>query len=207
MDIFVFQEEKMSQKYNENFIKHLSQIKYVANKVADKFGGYIVVDELVNEAWLRGINSDRRSKYQFIQRAAWDMKDYVRSLFGRTEYSYKGKIVPTKKRPSFITNCEPVTDDDNNEITHGRGHSIFDGKIFDKNLFNLENKELIVILMDRTTTQSAEALVDYYLNEHELIETGKYMHRSPPTISQYLKKGRADCLLAVKEMDLENVAI
>jgi len=189
----------MSRKYDEDFIEYLPQIRNAANKLADKFGNVFIIDELVNEAWIRGRNSNRPNKSQFVQRAAWDMRDYVRSIFGRTESRYK-------KRPLFLTNCESAKNPANS-WEHVAGRSMFDGEYHDKNLLRLENDELIKILLNQTLTQNLEAMVSYYLEGNDLVETGELIGRNQSTVYTYLKRGRQRCFEIVKDMGLEHVNI
>jgi RNA polymerase sigma factor (sigma-70 family) len=200
----------MLPKYDEDFIEYLPHIRHAADKVAKKFGNVFVVDELVNEAWIRGRNANRPNQSQFVSRAIWDMKDYVRSLFGRNvegsdkrckRLNARANILTLNGRPSFFTNADGAYD--NGKVRN----SLFDIPVYNKDLLRLENKELVKILLDQTSTQNLEAMVSYYLEGNDLVETGKAIGRNQSTVSTYLKRGRQRCLEVVKEMGLEYVDI
>ena len=192
----------MLKKYDEDFIEYLPQIRHAANKVANKFGDVFVIDELVNEAWIRGRNSNRPNKSQFVQRATWDMKDYIRSIFGRTDYSYKGKKIETEKRPQFFTNYDSPADSE--KVKHRSVGSIFDIPVENKDLFNLENKEIIELILSKTSTKRAIAMINYYLEENNLVETGLLMGHSEGTISNLLKGAKAECYAVATGIGFES---
>ena len=181
----------MSRKYDEDFIEYLPQIRHAAYKVADKFGDTFVVDELVNEAWIRGRNSNRPNKSQFISRATWDMKDYVRSLFGRTDYSYKGKKIVTKKRPQFVTNFHDRHRDETDPYRHS--NNIFDIPVYNENLLNLENKELIELILKTPSERQLKAIELYYFGEMQMKEAGGEMGISECSVSNNIKRGIGSC--------------
>jgi len=200
MDISVFREEKMSQKYNDDFIEYLPQIRNSASILAGKFGGTFVIDELVNEAWIRGRNSDRPNKSQFVQRATWDMKDYVRSMFGRENYSYKGKKIETKKRPQFITNYEDLERPED-AWAHFSGRSIFDVPVDNKDLLNLENKELIELILKAPSKKQLESIRLYYFENMYLKEAGELLGIAECTVHNNITKGIKNCRSRVELID------
>ena len=115
MVTYASQEEITLRKYNEDFERYLEDIKRQAFKIAFKFGpSKFSVDELVNEAWIKGRKSNRPNKSQFVKRAYHDMQDYIREQIGRGNEK--------TKKPKLITNIHTRQD-------RKRGLEIFDREI------------------------------------------------------------------------------
>ena len=204
MDISVFLGEKMSQKYNDDFIEYLPQIRTSASILAGKFGGVFAIDELVNEAWIRGINSNRPNKSQFVSRATWDMKDYVRSLFGknvegsdkrRKRLNGKANFLSLNGRPSFLTNADGAYD--NGKVRN----SIFDDAAEDKRLLSLENKELLELILKSPSKSQLKAINLYYLENLTMKEAGERLGVAECSISNSIKKGIEGCKRRVELID------
>lgn len=192
----------------------IDSIEIMAKGMSANWDGYFAPNELVNEAWIRSLKSKVFSPALIIRRAKLDMIDYIRRQMGR-EYLYvDGKKIrkgvtsvdgkEIKKgiiRPKYYTGFHDLP----SRVygLHGHYDNIFDRPIEDKGLLRLEDTELIVkLLLDHTTTQRAEAMLHYYLEEHDLKEAGVLMEIKECTISTVLKKGRADCHRILEVMQL-----
>ena len=191
----------MSTKYDEDFVECLPQIRHAANEVANKFGDAFVVDELINEAWIRGRDSNRPNKYQLVRRAMWDMKDYVRAIFGRRKpYTHKGKKITVKKRPQFITNFDTLQHSDN-ERGHVSGRSIFDIPVENKDSLNLENRELIELILQAPSPRQIEVIKLYYLGDMSLKEVGNVLGITESSAHNNITRGMINCRLRANLVD------
>lgn len=180
----------------------IDSIEIMAKGMSANWDGYFAPNELVNEAWIRSLKSKVFAPALIMRRAKLDMIDYIRRQMGR-EYLYVDgkKIRKGIIKPKHYTGFHDLP-----HRAYGlQGHydNIFDRPIKDNGLFRLENTELIVkLLLDHTTTQRAEAMLHYYLEEHNLKEAGALMGIKECTISTVLKKGRADCHRILEVMQL-----
>jgi RNA polymerase sigma factor (sigma-70 family) len=204
MDISVFREEKMLQKYNDDFIEYLPQIRKSASILAGKFGGTFAIDELINEAWIRGMHSNRPNKTQLISRATWDMKDYVRSLFGRNaegsnkrckRLNARANFLTLNGRPSFLTNADGAYD--NGKVRN----SVFDKGVVDKNLLSLENKELVKLILRTPSKSQLNTMHLYYFEGLTMKETGEKLGITESSVSNSIKSGIGSCRRRVELVD------
>lgn len=183
-----------------NFIEMLPQIRYVAAKMCKKWGNIFAVDELVNEAWIKSIDKNHIDAPLIIKTAKCDMVDYIRMSIGRNNYISK-KTGNVTSRPKHVTNYDSYWQD-NSTIENTRGNSIFDGEFTDPGFDEIDNKELIDIILSKVTYRKAVAMVNYYLEEHNLVTSGEIMGISNSHFCNILKSGRAEFLKAVGEMEL-----
>lgn len=159
--------------YNQDFNKYLFWIRKSAKKIASKFNNKLfTVDELVNEAWIRGINSNRPNKSEFVQRAYWDMKDYVREEIGREN--------TTRSKLKFITNMH----DDND----GNPLQIFDKVVLNEDLKVIENKELVKKILQIPNSRNTNMISSYYIDGKSLKEIGKENNITESTTCNILKR-------------------
>jgi len=171
----------------ENLIQEL---RSYAQKIAANWGNRFVADELINEAWIRGRNSNLIAVKDIRQRAIWDMKDYIRSEVGR--------VVRKSVKPKLITNLDTFKDEDNH-VTN----DILDGGVEDKSLLELEDKELLIkLLIENTTPKQFKAMFYYYFEEKTLKETGKILGKKEVTIHGLVKKGIKKCNYGLELMSV-----
>lgn len=159
--------------YNQDFNKYLFWIRKSAKKIASQFNNKLfTIDELVNEAWIRGRNSNRPNKSEFVQRAYWDMKDYVREEIGR-ENTAKAKF-------KFITNMHD--DNDGNPI------QIFDKITLNEDLKTIENNELVEKIFQIPNTRNTNMMISYYMDGKSLKEIGQENNITESTTCNALKR-------------------
>ena len=183
-----------------NFVKLLKNIRYIANNLSSYWDNKFQPDELISEAWIRGLKCRHSDAPIIIQRARYDMQDYIKDQVGR-QYVWKNGKKQKKKqenlRPNFYTG---------DYINRYGKHVHVDKCVEDKNLLKLENRELIIhLLLNKTATKRSRAMICYYLKERNLKQTGKLMNFNKSTICQLLKQGREDCKEAIEKMDLIDV--
>jgi RNA polymerase sigma factor (sigma-70 family) len=165
-------EDNVFQEYNKNFEKYLFWIRKSAKLIVFKFNNQVfLVDELINEAWIRGIKSNRQTKSEFVQRAYWDMKDYVREIIGREE---------SKNKLRFLTNQH--TDEKGQEL------STFDKCVDNEDIKRIDNRELLGNLLKVSGEDNRRLINSYYFEEKSLKEIGKENNRAESTTCTRLKK-------------------
>jgi len=188
-----------------NFVDMLPKIQAMASNMCKKYDGKFAVDELVNEAWLGSLRNEHKDAPLIMRAAQLDILDYIRSHLGRKEnkglYDKRCKHAVKRGVPNFITNV----DDNNNEYTHG--YSWLDGRYVDRSFIDIDNRELIQLLLKKTTAQTAESMIHYYLNDNSLVEAGKKMHLSDSTICTILRRGREELKAKAEDIGLDITCI
>ena len=168
----------MLQKYNEDFERYLEDIKRQAFKIAIKFGpSKFKVDELVDEAWIRGRKSNRPNKSEFVQRAYFDMQDYIREQIGRGNEK--------TKKPQLITNIYA-------KFKSRRRFKVFDREVIDEGMKEVDNKDLLEVLLKYPTKKQLNIINSYYFEGKLLKEIGEELNMKECTVSGKLKDIRQD---------------
>ena len=134
--------KKILMKKN-NFEKLIPEITRIARKISIFWNNKFEINELVNEAWIKGIHFNSTDIPLILRRAKFDMIDYIRRQTGRIkECDKKGKEYKSKYtvkyKPRYITNIGYVEDSNNN---------LLDGEHYNVDLLKLENDELIIKLL------------------------------------------------------------
>jgi RNA polymerase sigma factor (sigma-70 family) len=155
----------------------LNGMRYEAIGIVRRCKNTFEVDELVNEAWIAGVNSDLPSKYQRLKRAKWDMEHYVRTRLGR-KIMVKGEEAD---RPVFFTNIEGYEE-------HG----------IDTNIDRVDTHEFLDFLVYKNSMCTLkpiekEIIESYYLKEMKLKEIGEKLDISEGSVSYMLKKALKEC--------------
>jgi len=181
------------------FEEVLPAITAVASHLSYVWQRKFEVDELVNEAWIRGSDVKQADAPLLVSRAKLDMIDYIRHQLGRVgTYLYKGQVKHKKPHPVYITNLDSEAQE---EFNHP--NSFFDGEKTDKNLEHLENEELLMkLLLHEPSPEQLASIFYHYFEEMTLREVGGILNRSESNICQLVKKGLDSCRekLAVMEI-------
>jgi len=169
-----------------NFEDMIEEIQVIAKIIITRFGDQFDVNELVNEAWLKGRNYSFLTENNIRKRAKWDMLDYIRKQEGRDDpYFYKGKKVERKPKIKLLTNAEIQEKE--------RIINLFDKPVKDENLLKLENEELLVKLLATTNPKETKAMFHYYKKGELMKEIGEAMNLNESRISILIKKGIGKC--------------
>ncbi len=194
-----------------NFVDVLPSIQGYATNLAKYWEYRFQPDELVNEAWLQRARTKKKhiDAPLIMRRAKLDMLDYIRKQEGREYLWYNGKKQKNRHmRPKFFTNCDEGTGFDH---AYGQQHNDSFLEVLspseDKSLLELENNELVRLLLSATTTKVAAAMIHYYLDEKNLVETGAKIGHRDTTVCNLLKEGRKLCYDRVRKLDLVGVEI
>jgi len=144
------------KKYNEKFIEHFADITIQAKSLTARFCPRIFeVDELINEAWIRGFNSNRPNKAQFLKRSYWDMQDYIREKMGRS----------VKKRDKLVANSVFEKD--------GKITNLFEIAACEEEFNRIDNRELLELLLKEISYLKLETIKYYFMEEKTLNEISK----------------------------------
>lgn len=181
----------------EEFEDIIDELRIHAIKLAKPWGNRFAPDELINEAWISSQKTEKRpTKKQVIQRAIWDMKDYIRREMGRKNAKY---------RTSFLINADDIINTTNEE---DRKNSSFDlllqdkERLKDKNLFYMENYEFVLdLLLKFPDPQELKVLFYHYFCEKKQIEICKMYNLSQGRISGLVKSGLEKCRKGLKILE------
>lgn len=175
------------------FLDVLPQIKKVAKRMNRLWFNKFEVNELVNEAWIRGKKYKNADAAFLVRRANLDMIDYIRECMGRQKYFINGEWVERKNKiPYFHTNIDSFSSCGKNE--HSHTENILHAPTEDKNLLRFEHKELIVKALDGLSSSlSVMTVIKYYLEQKNLKQVGEEMGLSESTVSKRVKKSIREC--------------
>jgi len=186
------------------FTNMLPEIQAMAANMCKGWGNKFEVNELVNEAWMRSSTKEIIDAPLIMRAAYCDMLDYIRNNVGREHYYVKGEKKKSPHRFKLVSNYDSDHDDCRSSSEYKNPYSIFDGEKYEEGYASIDNKELISVLLSNVSTKKATAIVHYYLEDKNLVETGTLMKRSNCTISTMLKQARTELVEAAANIGIDS---
>lgn len=178
----------MTNKEQKKFTQLLPELREIAKNLCKFYRNQFVIDELINEAWIRSDFKEEKADIALILRSAkLDMIDYIRCCVGRDFYFIKGeRIKNNKRRQLYLTNI-----DWENNI---HSNFLLEQEYQDRALRNLEDKEIALRFLNSIESEKQkEATILFFFGEYTYKEVGEMLKKHESSVFKLVKLGLEQC--------------